>query len=213
MTLLVDADFGGPAGSRIAGRNAGIGAELPWVSEWGDPTPLMDGLGNVVQEEGPNREAILSLPPTMFTGPFSVALRLAAVSTGENSPNVITIRMGGLDVFLMNQPGASGAITVGAIYAGIANLDEAVGKQIWYTFDPVESRITAGVGEEIGREEDVILSAYGSMYFSDTNLKLVTYAMDEGATTVKLSNLKVDGIGSLNSPDFWTEFAGTREVP
>lgn len=213
MTLLVDADFAGPAGSRIAGRNAGVGAELPWASEWGDPTPLMDGVGNVIQEAALNREAILSLPPTMFTGPFSVALRLAAVSTGENSPNVITVSMGGFDVFLMNQPGASGAITAGATLAGISTVGDAVGKQIWFTFDPVETRIAAGVGEEIGLEDDVILSAYGPMYFSNTNLKLLMYSVDEGATTVKLSKLKVDGIGSLNSPDFWTEFAGTREVP
>lgn len=213
MTLLVDADFGGPAGSRIAGLNAGVGAELLWASEWGDPTPIMDGMGNVIQEDSSERDAILSLPPAMFTGPFSVALRLAAVSTGGNSPNVITVRMGGLDVFLMNQPGVGGSITAGATFAGIATVDDAVGKQIWYTFDPVEMRIVAGVGEEIGLEDDVILSAYGPIYFSDTNLKLIMYSVEEGATTVKLSNLKVDGIGSLNMPDFWTEFAGAREVP
>lgn len=212
MTLLVDADFGGPAGSRIAGRNAGVGGELPWVSEWGDPTPLMDGIGNVVQE-AESRDAILSMPPTMFTGPFTLALRLAAVSSGDHNLNVITVSMGGFDVFLMNASGSTTDIIAGATWAGIATVPNAAGKQIWFAFDPVEMRIAIGVGEEVGLEDDVIASAYGSMYFDNAKVKLNMYPLQEGSTTVKLSNLKVDGIGSLNSPDFWTEFAGTREVP
>lgn len=212
MTLLVDADFGGPAGSRIAGRNAGVGADLLWASEWGDPTPLMDGVGNVVQE-AESRDAILAMPPAMFTGPFTVALRLAAASSGDHNLNVITVSMGGFDVFLMNASIDGADIIAGATWAGITTVLNAAGKQIWFAFDPVEMRIAIGVGEDVGQEDDVVASAYGPMYFDNTNLKLNTYPLEDGSTTVKLSNLKVDGIGSLNMPDFWTEFAGAREVP